>query len=104
MPCGAVNPVAPGLRADVVDRVAGAGRDALDDVARLRNPETEDVDERIARVRRVEDDLAADGRDADAVAVSGDAGNDARHQPRGSWRIERSEAQRVHQRDRPRAH
>ena len=40
-------------------------------------PEAEDVDERVAGVRLVERDLAADGRDADAVAVAGDAGDDA---------------------------
>ena len=44
---------------------------------RLRDAEAEDVDERVAGVRRLEDDLAADGRDADAVAVAGDAGDDA---------------------------
>jgi hypothetical protein len=35
------------------------------------------VDERVARVDGVEDDLAADGRNPDAVAVAADAGDDA---------------------------
>ena len=43
----------------------------------LRDAEAEDVDERVAGVRVVEGNLAADGRDADAVAVAGDAGDDA---------------------------
>ena len=73
----AVDAVAAGLRADVVDGVADAGRDALDDVGRLGDAETEHVDERVAGVRRLERDLAADGRNADAVAVAGDAGDDA---------------------------
>ena len=76
----AVNAVAAGFRADVVDGIADTRRDALDDVGRLRDPETEDVHERIARVRRLEGDLAADGRNADAVAVAGDAGDDALEQ------------------------
>ena len=49
-------------------------------------------------------DFAADGRNADAVAVAGDAGDDAFEQPARAGRVERSEPQRVQQRDRPRAH
>ena len=73
----------------------------------LRNAEAEDVDQRVARVGLVERDLAADGRDADAVAVAGDAGDDALDDAtvaRAVGPIERSEPQRVQQRDRPRAH
>ena len=100
----AVDAVAAGLGADVVDRVADAGGDALDDVGLLRDAEAEDVDQRVAGVGRLEDDLAADGRDADAVAVAGDAGDDAFEQAAGAGRVEIAEAQRVEQRDRPRAH
>ena len=46
----AVDAVAAGLGADVVDGVADAGRDALDDVRRLRDAEAEDVDQRVAGV------------------------------------------------------
>ena len=55
----------------------------------------------------LERDLAADGRDADAVAVAGDAGDDALDDAAGARAVrtvERPEAQRVQQRDRPRAH
>ena len=69
--------VAAGLGADVVDGVADALRDALDDLVGPRDAEAEDVDERVAGVAVVEADLAADGRDADAVAVAGDAGDHA---------------------------
>ena len=64
----------------------------------------EDVHQRIPGVRRAERNLAADRRNADAVAVTGDAGDDAFHEAAGPRRVERPEAQRVHQRDRPRAH
>ena len=46
----AVNAVAAGLGADVIDGVADAGGDALDDVGRPGDAETEHVDQRIARV------------------------------------------------------
>ena len=73
----AVDAVAAGLGADVVDGIAGAGRDALDDLVGTGDAEAEDVDQRIAGVALVEADLAADRRDADAVAVAGDARHDA---------------------------
>ena len=99
-----VNAVAARLGADVIHRVPDARGDALDDVGRRSDAEAEHVDERVAGVARLEHDLAADGRDADAVPVAGDAGDDAfEHAPR-AWRVERSETQRVQQRDRPRAH
>ena len=73
----AVNAVAAGLRADVEDRIADARRAALDQRVGVGDAEAEHVDQRIAGVAIVERDLAADGRDADAVAVAGDAGDDA---------------------------
>ena len=103
----AVDAVAAGLRADVVDRIADAGGAALDERVGLRDAEAEHVDERIAGVRLLERDLAADRRDADAVAVAGDAGDDAFDDAAGAravGTVERAEAQRVQQRDRPRAH
>ena len=99
--------IAAGLGADVVDGVADARRVALDERIGLRDSEAEDVDQRIARIRVVERDLAADRRDADAVAVAGDAGDHAFDDAavaRAVGTLERTEAQRVHQRDRPRAH
>ena len=70
----------------------------------LDDAEAEHVDQRVAGVALVEADLAADGRDADAVAVAGDAGDDAGERPAHERIVERAEAQRVEQRDRPRAH
>ena len=61
----------------------------------------------IARIGVVERDLAADRGDADAVAVPGDAGDDAFDDAavaRAVGPVERPEAQRVHERDGPRAH
>ena len=69
---------------------------------RAGEPEAEHVDERVAGVRVVERDLAADGRDPDAVAVAGDAGDDAFDDapgPRAVLAVHGAEPQRVHQRD-----
>ena len=70
-----------------------------------RDAETEHVDERIAGVALVEGDLAADGRDADAVAVAARCRR-PRLRDRAARQavVERAEAQRIQQRDRPRAH
>ena len=66
--------------------------------------EAEHVDERVVAVAVVEHDLAADGRDADRVAVAADPGDDALEQVARARVVERAEAQRVHERDRARAH
>ena len=57
------------------------------------------VDEAVAGVGRVEDRLAADGRDADAVPVVPDAGDRPLERP-----VRRAEAQPVEQGHRPGAH
>ena len=99
-----MNAVAPGLGADVIHGIAHAFRRALDDVVAMRDAEAQHVDERIAGIHLVEHDLAADGGNADAVAVAADAGDDALENPARQRRVERPEAQRVEQRNRPRAH
>ena len=104
----AVDAVAPGLRADVDHRIAGPFRLAVEDLAVLEDAEREDVHQRIAVVAFFEDALAADRRDAEAVAVMRDAGDHAFQDagiPRSGFRVlEGTEAQRIQHRDRPRAH
>ncbi len=100
----AVDAVAPRLRADVDHRIADAGRFSLEDHPLARDPESEDVDEDVAVVRRMERGLAADRRDADAVAVAGDPADDAVDEVLHARRVERSEPERVERRDRARAH
>ena len=100
----AVDAVAAGLGADVVHGVAGAAGRALDDVVVPGDAEAEDVDQRVAVVRLVEGDLAADRRDADAVAVAADAGDHAFEDAPVERHVRRPEPQRVEQRHGPRAH
>ena len=62
------------------------------------------VDQRVAGIRLVEHHLAADVRQAEAVAVAADAGDDAGQHASGVVRVGRAEPQGVHHRHRPGAH
>src|SRR5204862_6406319 len=70
----------------------------------LRHAEGEDVDEDVPVVAGVERRLPADGGDADAVAVAGDAAHDAVDEVLHSRGVQRAEAERVEYGDRPRPH
>ena len=74
---GAVNAVAPGLRADIDHRQADALRRRLEDAVGIGEPDAHGVDQDVAVVARVEIGLAADGRHAHAIAVVADARHDA---------------------------
>ena len=69
--------VAAGFGADVDDGVADAGGSGVEDFVFAADAEREDVDQRIAGVAGFEDGLAADGGDAETVAIVGDAFDDA---------------------------
>ena len=62
------------------------------------------VDQDVAVIGRVEIDLAADRRHADAIAVAADAGDHAGDQVAHLGMVGPAEAQRVEVGDRPRAH
>lgn len=101
---------------DAADAVpAGLGAHQHDDVARSggrlvlqpvdrQYTEREGVDQRVPLVGGVEDDLAADVRQAEAVAVPADAGHHAGQHAGGVGVVDGAEAQRVHHRDRAGAH
>ena len=100
----AADPVAAGRRAvqhhEVADAVGrGPGQHPV-----LEQPDRHHVDQRVALVRRVEHELAAHRRHADAVAVPADAAHDAVDEV-ARPRIGRvAEPQGVEDRDRPGAH
>jgi hypothetical protein len=100
----AADAVAAGLGADEDHPVARSGRLRELEVAVLEDADAERVDERVALVGRVEDDLAADVGQAQAVAVAADARDDAVDDALGVGVLRVSEPQRVHHCDRPRAH
>ena len=74
------------------------------DVLDPHGADAEGVDERVALVAVVEDDLAADVGQAEAVAVAADAGDDARQDALRVGVVQVAEAERVHDGDRPGAH
>ena len=73
----AVDAVAAGLGADVDDRVADAGGLGVEDLVVADEAEREGVDQRIAAVAGLEAGFAAEVGHAEAVAVAGDAADDA---------------------------
>ena len=101
---GPADAVAPGERAVEDDLVADAGSGGPHELIGLEHPQRHRVDERVVTVGGVEDGLAADVRDADAVAVAADAAHDAVEEPAGPILVERAEPQRVEDRDRTGAH
>ena len=74
---GAVNAVASGFCADVDHRIAGAFGFGEEDVFTAGDAEGQRIDEGILRVAGFEDDFAADGGNAEAIAVVGDAADHA---------------------------
>jgi hypothetical protein len=76
---------------------------ALDAVDR-HDPQAQRVDQRVALVARVEDHLAADVRQAEAVAVAADARDDPGQHPGRVRVVGVTEPELVHDQDRPGAH
>ncbi len=70
----------------------------------LHHADAQSVDQRVAGVAVVEEQLAADVGQAEAVAVAADAGHHARKHARGVGGVGAAEAERVHDRDRAGAH
>ena len=101
---GAADAVAAGARAEEHDLVAGAPGVGEVQVLVAQHADRERVHERVRLVDRVEPGLAADVRQAEAVAVEADARHDAVHDAGGVGVVDRAEAQRVHDGDRARAH
>ena len=95
---GAADAVAAGLGADEHHVVADAAGDGAHDAVGADEAGGERVDEAVALVAGLEVDLAAHGGDAEAVAVVGDAADDAVEQEALARLGELAEAQRVHAR------
>ena len=96
--------VAAGAGSEQHDLVAGAARVGELEVLVAQDADRERVDERVALVDRVEHRLAADVRQAQAVAVERDAADHAVDDASGVGVLDRAEAQLVHDGDRPGAH
>jgi len=97
-----VDAVAAGVGAHQHQAVAGAFGPRAHELVGAHEADAHRVDQRVARVAVLEINLAADGRDADAVAVAAYAGDHALDMTRR--RRQRPKPKRVEERDRPRAH
>ena len=100
----AADAVATRRRAEQDDEVARSGRRGQGQEPLLQQPDGHDVDQRVALVRRVEHELAADRRHADAVAVAADPAHDAVDEVARPGVRRVAEAERVEDGDRPGAH
>ena len=78
---GAGQAVPPGFRADVKNGIANASRGAPRELLVAKNAQTKNVYQWITLEAFIEVNLAADRRDADAIAIVRDAGNDAGKEP-----------------------
>ncbi len=101
---GAADAVAAGAGAVQDDLVARAGRLGEVDVLVPHDADGTGVDQRVALVAGVEDDLAADVGQAQAVAVAADAGDDAGQDALGVGVVGGAEAQGVDHGHRAGAH
>ena len=79
--------IATGFGADVENGIARAFRRAARELLVAQHAEAKNVYQRIALETFVEINLAADGRNADAIAVMRDAGDDAGEKAAGSLAI-----------------
>ena len=75
-----------------------------DELVLAEQPDRHGVDQRVAAVAGSEADLAAEGRDPDAVAVVADPLHDPREEVAVAGVVERTEAEGVEHRDRAGAH
>ena len=101
---GAADSVAPGACAEQHDLVADTAGVGEVQVLVAQHPDRERVDQRVRLVHRVEPGLAADVRQAEAVAVEADAADHARQHAGGVGVVDGAEAEGVHDGDRAGAH
>jgi hypothetical protein len=99
-----VDSVLSRLRPDVEHGVAFALGAREEDSIFGRDPEAERVHQRVEAVAVLEADLAPHGGNSHAVAVAPDAGGDSREDRAVLLDGQRPEAERVHERNRARAH
>ena len=90
-----MNAVTTGFRSDVEDRVPFTRGPSPEDAIAWSDPDAHDVHERVLVVDIIKVDLAADRRDADAVPIGANAGDDAFKKKLILGPLQPSEPQRV---------
>jgi hypothetical protein len=100
----ATDAIAAGRRSEQHREVVGTFGLREHETFLRQDAEAEHVDERVVAVCVVEHDFAADGGHADRVAVAADSRDNAFEEIARARIVEAAETQRIHQRDRTRAH
>ena len=100
----ATDAVATGRSSEEDDEVARSGRLGELQVLVTQHTDAQGVDEWVAVVGGVEEGLATDGRQTQAVAVVGDAGHHSGQHPRRVGSVQGPEGQGVHDADRAGTH
>src|SRR5712692_9598299 len=96
---GAVDTIPAGVRTDQHEAVARALYPGPHQPVDPHQADAHRVDDWVVRVALVEVDFAPHGRDADAVPIAADSGDDAIEVMARAW--QRTEAQRIEEGDRP---
>ena len=99
-----MNAVAPGLRADIDDRIARAAGRGIKDLVGLGDPDCHRVHKDVAIIGAMEIDLATNSGHAHAIAIAANATHHARDQVAHLWMIGSAKAQCIEVGNRPRAH
>ncbi len=102
--CGTVDAVPAGVGTDQQDDVANSRGSRPHQIIPARDADAHRVQQWIAGVCRVEEDVTGDGWDAETVPVAADPANDAGEEEAVARLRERPEPERIEDRDRARAH
>ena len=100
----AADAVTTGARTQQNRKVANTSGLSEHEAFGRKNPEAQHVHQWVAGVGGIEHGFAADGGYAHRIAVTGNAADDAFGDPATARVVERTESQRIHQRDRTCAH
>ncbi|OIQ72383.1 hypothetical protein GALL_459930 [mine drainage metagenome] len=101
---GAVNTVAAGLGAEIDDRHVHAGGGRIEDLVGVGEADRHRIDEDVAVITGVETHLPADSGNAERIAVTADAGDDARDEMARPGMFRRAKGERIETGDRARTH
>ena len=99
-----MNAVAPGLGTHIDNRITGARRRRIKNIIGSRETHRHGVNQNIAVVASVEITFATNRGHTNTVAVTANAGHDARHQVFCNGIVRLAKAERVHVGDRPCPH
>ena len=96
--------IAAGFGPDINHRVTGAGGGGTEDTVTVGQTNSHRIHQNITIIGFVEINLATDCRDANAISISANAGDNTAEQMPGLFMVCRAKTQSVEQGNRARAH